>query len=93
MTGQGGHAKSPADYFVAKNYGRFPLGKQFTLTATDKHSLGAYRADPAGTPKGVACPKGMTTSMETIFFSATRLSRTKFALPAIVQPAAVSLEP
>ena len=28
------------------------MGKQFTLTATDKHSLGAYRADPAGTPKG-----------------------------------------
>src|SRR5580765_7879669 len=28
------------------------LGKQFTLTTTDKHSLGAYRADPAGTPKG-----------------------------------------
>jgi hypothetical protein len=22
MTGQGGHAKSPAGYFVAKNYGR-----------------------------------------------------------------------
>jgi carboxymethylenebutenolidase len=29
-----------------------PLGKQFTLTTSDKHSLGAYRADPAGTPKG-----------------------------------------
>ena len=28
------------------------MGKQFTLTTTDKHSLGAYRADPAGTPKG-----------------------------------------
>src|SRR4026207_1574512 len=28
------------------------LGKQFTLTTTHKHSLGAYRADPAGTPKG-----------------------------------------
>jgi carboxymethylenebutenolidase len=29
-----------------------PLGKQFTLTASDKHQLGAYRADPQGTPKG-----------------------------------------
>ncbi len=28
------------------------MGKQFTLTASDKHELGAYRADPAGTPKG-----------------------------------------
>ncbi|MGH6788215.1 MAG: dienelactone hydrolase family protein [Pseudolabrys sp.] len=28
------------------------MGKQFTLTTTDKHSLGAYRADPQGTPKG-----------------------------------------
>jgi carboxymethylenebutenolidase len=27
------------------------LGKQFTLTTTDKHSLGAYRAEPQGTPK------------------------------------------
>jgi carboxymethylenebutenolidase len=29
-----------------------PLGKHFTLTASDAHKLGAYRADPAGTPKG-----------------------------------------
>ena len=28
------------------------MGKQFTLTASDKHQLGAYRADPQGTPKG-----------------------------------------
>ncbi len=28
------------------------MGKQFTLTAADKHSLGAYRADPQGAPKG-----------------------------------------
>ena len=28
------------------------MGKQFTLNTTDKHSLGAYRADPSGTPKG-----------------------------------------
>jgi carboxymethylenebutenolidase len=28
------------------------LGKQFTLTTTDKHSLGAYRADPQGAAKG-----------------------------------------
>jgi carboxymethylenebutenolidase len=28
------------------------LGKQFNLTASDAHSLGAYRADPAGKPKG-----------------------------------------
>lgn len=28
------------------------MGKQFSLTAADNHSLGAYRADPAGTPKG-----------------------------------------
>jgi len=28
------------------------LGKQFSLTASDAFQLGAYRADPAGTPKG-----------------------------------------
>ena len=28
------------------------MGKQFKLTTTDKHSLGAYRADPHGAPKG-----------------------------------------
>jgi carboxymethylenebutenolidase len=28
------------------------LGKHLTLTAADNHSLGAYRADPAGKPKG-----------------------------------------
>ena len=28
------------------------MGKQFTLTTTDQHKLGAYRADPQGTPKG-----------------------------------------
>lgn len=28
------------------------MGKHLTLTAADKHSLGAYRADPAGKPKG-----------------------------------------
>jgi len=28
------------------------LGKQFTLTTSDKHSLGAYRADPQGKAKG-----------------------------------------
>jgi carboxymethylenebutenolidase len=28
------------------------LGKHFTLTASDSFQLGAYRADPAGTPKG-----------------------------------------
>lgn len=28
------------------------MGKHFTLTASDAHQLGAYRADPAGTPKG-----------------------------------------
>jgi len=28
------------------------LGKHFTLTASDSHQLGAYRADPAGAPKG-----------------------------------------
>ncbi len=28
------------------------MSKQFTLTTADKHSLGAYRADPAGKPKG-----------------------------------------
>ena len=28
------------------------MGKQFTLTASDKHQLGAYRADPKGAPKG-----------------------------------------
>ena len=28
------------------------MGKQFTLTAGDKHQLGAYRADPQGAVKG-----------------------------------------
>ena len=28
------------------------MGKQFSLTATDTHKLGAYRADPTGKPKG-----------------------------------------
>jgi len=28
------------------------LGQQFTLTTSDKHSLGAYRADPQGKAKG-----------------------------------------
>ena len=28
------------------------MGKQFTLTTADKHTLGAYRADPQGAPKG-----------------------------------------
>ncbi len=28
------------------------MGKHFSLTATDQHQLGAYRADPAGRPKG-----------------------------------------
>jgi carboxymethylenebutenolidase len=28
------------------------LGKHFSLTAADKHQLGAYRADPTGAPKG-----------------------------------------
>jgi carboxymethylenebutenolidase len=28
------------------------VGKHFSLTAADKHQLGAYRADPKGAPKG-----------------------------------------
>jgi carboxymethylenebutenolidase len=28
------------------------LGKQFSLTTADQHKLGAYRADPQGTPRG-----------------------------------------
>ncbi|MSP47539.1 MAG: dienelactone hydrolase family protein, partial [Xanthobacteraceae bacterium] len=28
------------------------MGQQFTLSASDSFKLGAYRADPAGTPKG-----------------------------------------
>lgn len=28
------------------------MGKHLTLTAADQHKLGAYRADPVGTPKG-----------------------------------------
>ena len=28
------------------------MGKHFSLTTTDNHSLGAYRADPTGKPKG-----------------------------------------
>jgi carboxymethylenebutenolidase len=41
-----------ATVFVRQKLREASLGKQFTLTTTDKHSLGAYRADPAGTPKG-----------------------------------------
>jgi carboxymethylenebutenolidase len=29
-----------------------PLGKQLSLTTSDRHQLGAYRAEPSGTPKG-----------------------------------------
>jgi len=32
--------------------GRHALGKSLNLTASDGHRLGAYRADPAGTPVG-----------------------------------------
>lgn len=35
------------------------MGKHFTLTTTDKHQLGAYRAEPKGTPKG-----GMVVAQE-----------------------------
>ena len=28
------------------------MGKLFSLTTSDSHTLGAYRADPDGTPKG-----------------------------------------
>ena len=28
------------------------MGKQFSLTTADQHKLGAYRADPQGTPRG-----------------------------------------
>ncbi len=28
------------------------MGRQLSLTASDRHSLGAYRTDPAGAPKG-----------------------------------------
>lgn len=28
------------------------MGKQFSLITSDQHTLGAYRADPKGTPKG-----------------------------------------
>lgn len=28
------------------------MGKHLTLTTTDNHALGAYRADPSGTPRG-----------------------------------------
>ena len=28
------------------------MGKHFSLTASDSFQLGAYRADPVGTPKG-----------------------------------------
>ncbi len=44
---------SDQDHARRKNAsGRFVLGKHFSLTAADKHQLGAYRADPAGAPKG-----------------------------------------
>jgi len=32
--------------------GRIELGTSISLTASDGHRLGAYRADPAGTPQG-----------------------------------------
>jgi carboxymethylenebutenolidase len=35
------------------------LGKRFSLTASDRHRLGAYRAEPKGTPKG-----GMVVAQE-----------------------------
>jgi len=37
---------------VARNFPEVPLGTKLTLTTSDNHTLGAYRADPAGTPKG-----------------------------------------
>jgi carboxymethylenebutenolidase len=36
----------------ADNIREASLGKHFSLTASDRHQLGAYRADPQGTPKG-----------------------------------------
>ncbi|MGE3146556.1 MAG: dienelactone hydrolase family protein [Pseudorhodoplanes sp.] len=35
------------------------MGKHFTLTTTDRHRLGAYRAEPKGAPKG-----GMVVAQE-----------------------------
>jgi carboxymethylenebutenolidase len=37
---------------MCANIEEVDLGKHFTLTASDAHQLGAYRADPTGTPKG-----------------------------------------
>src|SRR5262245_31026307 len=37
--------------FQSTRPGRFALGKLLTLTASDGHRLGAYRADPSGAPR------------------------------------------
>jgi carboxymethylenebutenolidase len=42
----------PSGPITEKRYGRFALGKSLELTASDGHRLGAYRADPKGTPVG-----------------------------------------
>ena len=41
-----------ADSSTSFEHREVHLGKHFTLAASDSHKLGAYRADPAGTPKG-----------------------------------------
>jgi carboxymethylenebutenolidase len=42
----------PANQQSRKHDRRRALGKHLTLTAADKHTFGAYRADPQGKPKG-----------------------------------------
>ena len=46
-----GRPRRLRDFQHLKRTGGF-LGQAVQLTTTDKHSLGAYRADPAGAPKG-----------------------------------------
>ena len=41
-----------ADSSTSFEHREVHLGKHFTLAASDSHKLGAYRADPAGAPKG-----------------------------------------
>ena len=48
------------------------MGKQFTLSASDSFKLGAYRADPAGTPKGGIV--GFCMGGTIAFLGATRLA-------------------
>src|SRR6185312_2398033 len=46
------HSTETGDSVPKRASGRVFMGKPLSLTAADSHRLGAYRADPAGKPKG-----------------------------------------